>query len=88
MVLGVRPQSLSPEDRAQFGARVVALRRNAGFTQADVAAAVGTSTTTITRIERGGRTPSLSLAALLAEHLGTTVDYLLTGIQPCSGARS
>ena len=53
------------------------IRKAKGMTLADLAIAVGTTSATICRYERGIRNPSISMAFKLAAALGVTVDELI-----------
>ncbi|WP_316768797.1 helix-turn-helix domain-containing protein [Streptomyces sasae] len=61
-----------------LGQRVRALRRERGLSQADLAGGT-VSASYVSLIESGRRTPEPPVVELLAERLGTTVEYLLTG---------
>lgn len=52
------------------------LRRQAGDTQAQLAAALGVSRQTVIAIERGRYDPSLGLALRIARHFHTTVEEI------------
>lgn len=56
---------------------ISALRAKAGLSQADLAAMINVSPSTIGMYEQGRREPSLSILASLAKALGVTADYLL-----------
>jgi transcriptional regulator with XRE-family HTH domain len=56
--------------------RLSATRRKRGLTQLQVAIAVGVTTRTVKRWERGVADPSLENALALAKALGVTVNYL------------
>jgi len=62
-----------------LGARVRNLRQARGLTQADVAGA-DLSVAYISRIEAGQRRPERRTLELIANRLGTTAEYLLTGV--------
>jgi putative transcriptional regulator len=59
--------------------RIRIARHCAGFSQEELAAAVGASRKTISLVERGLSTPSLALARSLARALGLTLDELFAG---------
>jgi transcriptional regulator with XRE-family HTH domain len=63
----------------ELGRRVTNLRLRKGMSQAELAAAVGISPSFMSLIAKGERRPSPKVMRALAERLGTTVDYLLTG---------
>ena len=65
-----------------MGERIAQLRRNKGLSQATLAQALGLSTSTIAMYEQGRREPSVSVIIALADALGVTIDYLLTGHPP------
>ena len=62
-----------------MGERIAQLRRRQGLSQAKLACALGLSTSTIAMYEQGRREPSVSILIALADALGVTIDYLLTG---------
>jgi transcriptional regulator with XRE-family HTH domain/Tfp pilus assembly protein PilF len=66
-------------DPVEFGRRVRQLRRERGLKQGDLADGA-VSTAYISRIESGQRRPEPRVVELLADRLGTTADYLITGI--------
>lgn len=84
------PQQPGPAGRRDpdRGARIKRLREQRHQTQADVAQAVGCSSRAYWAWEAGGPLSPGNLH-LLAEALGTTVDYLATGVeQNRNGRRS
>lgn len=62
---------------AAAGARLRALRRDRGMTLAQVEDATGISTSTLSRLESGGRRATLELLLPLARVYGTTLDELV-----------
>ena len=62
-----------------LGARIAALRRGAGFSQAELAQRLRISPSAVGMYEQGRREPSLDLVVQLARVFGVTTDYLLTG---------
>jgi len=62
-----------------IGKRIRKRRQELKLTQEDLASALGVTPQHISGIEQDKRNPSLSSLAKLAEELGTTVDYLVTG---------
>ena len=62
--------------------RIAELRHMRGLSQAALAKALGLSTSTIAMYEQGRREPSVSVIIALADALGVTIDYLLTGQPP------
>jgi tetratricopeptide (TPR) repeat protein len=73
--------NLASVDLPEFGRRLRATRRARGMTQ-DAVAGQEISAAYVSRIEAGQRRPEPAVARLLAERLGTTLEYLLTGIEP------
>lgn len=63
----------------QLGDRMRAARQKIGISQGALAAAMGVSVITISRLERGVSLPSASVATALARELGVSTDWLLTG---------
>lgn len=49
------------------------------MTQQELAEVIGVTPQHISLIEQGNGAPSLSILAKLAEELGVTIDYLVTG---------
>ena len=68
-------------DWARVGRRVRRLRKDRGLTQSEVAGRRIT-TPALSMIEGGKRKPSPDVLSHLANRLGTTEDYLLTGRDP------
>ena len=62
-----------------IGKRIRKRRQELKLTQDDLASALGLTPQHISGIEQDKRNPSLSSLAKLAEELGITVDYLVTG---------
>ena len=62
-----------------LGTRIAALRRQAGMSQAQLAALLGISPSAMGMYEQGRREPSLQLLGELARILGVSTDYLITG---------
>lgn len=62
-----------------LGARIAALRREAGFSQAELAARLQVSPSALGMYEQGRREPSMEMLVKLSRELGVTTDYLLTG---------
>lgn len=61
------------------GGRIKALRKEKGIRQYVLARKVFVENTAIRKWEQGARLPKAYSLLLLAEALGTTVQYLLTG---------
>jgi len=62
-----------------IGKRIRKRRQELKLTQEDLARALGLTPQHISGIEQDKRSPSLASLAKLAEELGITVDYLVTG---------
>lgn len=62
-----------------LGQRISLLRRQAGMSQAALAAHLGISPSAVGMYEQGRREPSVELLIRLSELFGVTADYLLTG---------
>ena len=61
-----------------FASRLLALRKERGWSQPELAKKVGTSGAIIGRYERGEITPSIGVAQKLADVFGVTLDYLVS----------
>ena len=66
-------------NRVSIGERVRGRREALELTQQDLADAISLTSQHISAIELDKRAPSLTSLAKLAEELGVTVDYLVTG---------
>ena len=62
-----------------LGARIAALRREAGLNQAELADRLQVSPSAIGMYEQGRREPSADTLVAMAQLFGVSVDYLLTG---------
>lgn len=62
-----------------LGARIAALRRNAGLSQAELAKRLQVSASAIGMYEQGRREPAADTLVALADTFHVSVDYLLTG---------
>ncbi len=63
-----------------FGARMAALRRQAGMSQAELARRLCVSPSAVGMYEQGRREPSLDRVVALSRLFGVSADYLLTGV--------
>lgn len=63
-----------------LGTRIAALRRQAGWNQAELAQRLQISPSAVGMYEQGRREPSVDTLVEMARVLGVSVDYLLTGI--------
>lgn len=61
-----------------FSKRLLALRKQHGWSQPELAQKIGTSGAIIGRYERAEITPSIEVAMKLAECFGVTLDYLVS----------
>lgn len=66
----------TPTALPEFATRVAAERKARGWSRAFLAGASGFTEKTITRWERGETVPDLADAAMVAEALGVSLDYL------------
>ncbi|MBK6575373.1 MAG: helix-turn-helix transcriptional regulator [Sandaracinaceae bacterium] len=64
-------------DGARLGARLRALRLEAGLTQAELARRTGIHRPNIARVEAGRHTPSLETLARLAQAIGVSTSHVL-----------
>ena len=71
-----------------LGERLKQLRRERGWSQADLAAKLGADAGQISRYENGHMTPSAEAVAKLAEVLDVSADYLLISSSPRRALRS
>lgn len=62
-----------------LGARIAALRRDAGWSQAELGQRLRVSASAIGMYEQGRREPSADTLVALSRIFGVTTDYLLTG---------
>ena len=76
----------NPEQLTQFGRRLAALRKQAGYTQTELAHELGVSQRMISYYEGHTEYPPVALLPGLAELLGVTADELL-GIAPLKKTR-
>ncbi|HET9471659.1 MAG TPA: helix-turn-helix domain-containing protein [Usitatibacter sp.] len=67
------------EAQETVGQRVRRLREERRLSQKELAKRAGISFAFVSRIENGGRKPSLKTLRMLAPHLGVTADHLETG---------
>lgn len=63
-----------------FGDNIVQLRKQKEWSRDDLAKQVGTSGAIIGRYERNEITPSVDMAAKIAEALGVSLDYLVGSV--------
>lgn len=69
----------SARQRFSIGARLLARRTAAGFTQQQLAEEAGIPQSEISRIERGQANPTLQTLEALGAPLGMTLDYATAG---------
>lgn len=65
-----------------MGARIAALRRQAGMNQAQLAQLLQVSPSAVGMYEQGRREPSSDILVELSRIFGVSVDYILTGNVP------
>jgi len=65
-----------------LGERMKELRKEAGWSQGDLAEKVGTDARQISRYENGRITPSLDVLVRVAEALNVSLDYLVVDDVP------
>jgi transcriptional regulator with XRE-family HTH domain len=65
------------EDEFSLASQLIEARTRAGLTQAEVAERMGTSQSTIARLESGGAKPSLSTLRRFAQATGTQIRITL-----------
>lgn len=68
-------------DIVESGKRIKEMRKRAGVTQAQLAEKLGISADGMSSIERGKNGVSVDLFGVMAELLGSSVDYLAYGVQ-------
>lgn len=66
-------------DCSKVGKLILKLRKEKGITQATLANAINVSDRTISKWERGGGCPDVSLLPELSEYLGVNIEKILTG---------
>ncbi len=71
-------------DLCAIGARIKAAREKAGMTQENLAAALQMSTTHISVIERGVKSPKLETLVNIANVLKVSSDMLLQDVVTCA----
>ena len=62
-----------------LGQRIAMLRRQNGFSQAELAARLQVSSSSVGMYEQGRREPSAALLVAMAREFHVSTDYLLTG---------
>ena len=62
-----------------LGARIAALRRQAGMNQGELAKKLGISPSAVGMYEQGRREPSAEMLVRLADAFSVSTDFLLTG---------
>ncbi len=62
-----------------LGARIAALRKDAGWNQAELARRLQVSPSAVGMYERGQREPSADMLLSIARAFGVSVDYLISG---------
>lgn len=67
-------------DRKACGRRLKQLRMDKNMHQEEVAAEMGISADTVSKLEQGRRSPSATMVCILANYYKTTADYILFGV--------
>lgn len=67
-------------DITESGRRIKEMRKEAGYTQAELAEKLGITSDGMSSIERGKNGVSVDLFGVMAEVLGSSVDYLAYGV--------
>lgn len=62
-----------------MGLRIAALRRAAGWSQAELAKRLKISPSAVGMYEQGRREPAVQMLVALSELFGVSIDYLVTG---------
>lgn len=70
-----------------MGLRIAALRKAAGWSQAELAGRLKISPSAVGMYEQGRREPALQTLAELSELFGVSIDYLVTGRPETKGDR-
>lgn len=68
-------------DIVESGKRIKEMRKMAGMTQAELAEKLGISADGMSSIERGKNGVSVDLFGVMAQVLGSSVDYLAYGVK-------
>ena len=68
-----------------LGARIAVLRKGAGWSQTELASRLGVSPSAVGMYEQGRREPSAQTLLQIAQVLGVSVDYLISGRVPEAG---
>lgn len=63
-----------------IGQRVKSLRKRAGYSQDDIAAALGRARSTIAGVESGNHPPGRDLMSAIAKLFNVSMDYLERGV--------
>ena len=68
-------------DKKACGYRLKQMRIQKNMHQDEVAAEMGISVDTISKLEQGRRAPSAYVVCILADYYKTTTDYILLGVE-------
>ncbi len=68
--------------KQRIGERIAALRKEKGWTQAELAEKLQVSDKAVSKWEKDKGTPSIEFFPILAEFFGVSIDYLMTGQAP------
>ncbi len=66
------------EHTSTFGAKILQLRKDRGWSQPEIGKLIGTSGAIVGRYERGEITPSIEVARKMADAFAVTVDSLVS----------
>jgi transcriptional regulator with XRE-family HTH domain len=73
------PSTFTKGVKPMLGARIAALRRSRGWSQAELAHRLKISPSGVGMYEQGRREPPAELLVAMAEEFGVSTDFLLTG---------
>lgn len=81
VLMAPRKESIMYYDIVKSGKRIKEMRKRAGMTQAELAEKLGISADGMSNIERGKNGVSVDLFGVMAQVLGSSVDYLAYGVK-------
>lgn len=64
-----------------IGDKIRLARANAGYSQKELAALIGSDASYLSRLEDSGRNPSIETLRKIARHTNTTIDQLVIGTE-------
>lgn len=68
-------------DKQKIGKFIMQLRKSKGMTQKNLADEIGVTDKAVSKWERGLGVPDVSILPSLANHLGVTIEEILSGVQ-------